>query len=44
MVLRQLVDDRVDRRTFNLAIETLNKRVEASDKFIRDQVKKIEKK
>jgi hypothetical protein len=44
MVLRALVEDRVDRRTFNLALETLSKRVEATDKFVRDQIKKSERK
>ena len=44
MVLRTLVGDRVDRRTFNLALETLSKRVEATDKFVKDQMKRNEKK
>lgn len=39
-VLRSLLEERVDKRTFNLALNTLQRRVEATDKYVKEQINK----
>jgi hypothetical protein len=35
-----LLEERVDKRTFNLALNTLQRRVEATDKYVKEQINK----